>query len=59
LRGSEDRQPGLFVTGNYFSGPSVAACVAEANGAAARAHRYLLGLSAQDGPAAQAGSAAL
>ena len=25
-----DRAPGMFVTGNYLNGPSVAACVAEA-----------------------------
>ncbi|MBI4182591.1 MAG: protoporphyrinogen oxidase [Proteobacteria bacterium] len=37
------RQPGIFLTGNYFSGPSVAACVAEAAEAAARIDRFLGG----------------
>ncbi|MFQ5774495.1 MAG: protoporphyrinogen oxidase [Kiloniellaceae bacterium] len=42
LRGTEDRRPGLFVTGNYFQGPSVAACVAQASEAATRVHRFLI-----------------
>lgn len=33
--------PGLFVTGNYFSGPSVAACIAQATEIAARIHIFL------------------
>jgi protoporphyrinogen/coproporphyrinogen III oxidase len=37
------RHPGLFVTGNYFSGPSVAACIAQATEMAARTHRFLGG----------------
>ncbi|MHA1153343.1 MAG: hypothetical protein ACTSQ7_11900, partial [Alphaproteobacteria bacterium] len=41
LSGLERRQPGLFVTGNYFEGPSVGACVAQASGAAARVHGFL------------------
>ena len=27
LRTTHDRQPGLYLTGNYFAGPSVAACL--------------------------------
>ena len=30
LRSMSDRAPGMFATGNYLNGPSVAACVAEA-----------------------------
>jgi oxygen-dependent protoporphyrinogen oxidase len=41
LRGLESRQPGLFVTGNYFEGPSLGACVTQAGGAAARVHDFL------------------
>jgi oxygen-dependent protoporphyrinogen oxidase len=41
LGGLEARSPGLFVTGNYFEGPSVDACVAQASGAAARVHDFL------------------
>ncbi len=41
LASASDRQPGLFLTGNYFTGPSVAACVAEATEAAVRVDRYL------------------
>jgi oxygen-dependent protoporphyrinogen oxidase len=36
LRGAEDRAPGLFLTGNYFEGPSVGACLTEARKTAAR-----------------------
>ena len=36
LRGAEDRQPGLFLTGNYFEGPSVGACLSLAIETAAR-----------------------
>jgi hypothetical protein len=35
------RHPGLFVTGNYLSGPSVAACVTQAREAVAQVHRFL------------------
>lgn len=42
LRGLELRQPGLFVTGNYFEGPSIGACVAQASAAAARVHDFLV-----------------
>jgi heterodisulfide reductase subunit A-like polyferredoxin len=59
LRGTEDRQPGLFVTGNYLSGLSIAACVAEAHGAAARAHGYLLGFAGRAEATAKTRSAAL
>ncbi len=37
LRGAENRLPGLFLTGNYFDGPSVGACVQQAMETAARA----------------------
>lgn len=36
------RRPGLFVTGNYFNGPSIAACLAQALETAAGVHRFLL-----------------
>jgi oxygen-dependent protoporphyrinogen oxidase len=41
LRGLERARPGLFVTGNYFAGPSVGACVAQAIEAATRVHEFL------------------
>lgn len=43
LRGTEERWPGLFLTSNYFIGPSVAGCLAQAGAVAARAHAFLLG----------------
>ena len=36
LRAAESRVPGLFLTGNYFGGPSVGACLDEAMKTAAR-----------------------
>ncbi len=39
------RQPGLFVTGNYLNGVSVAACLAQAVNTAERTHGYLLDLA--------------
>ncbi len=45
LRGAEHCHPGLFITGNYFTGPGVAACLAEAGEAAARAHGHLCRLA--------------
>ena len=44
LESVELRCPGLFLAGNYFSGPAVAACVARACDAAARVQEYLMGL---------------
>ncbi len=41
LHGIEERQPGLFVTGNYFVGPSVGNCLTQANETAVRIHRFL------------------
>jgi oxygen-dependent protoporphyrinogen oxidase len=41
LSGAERRHPGLFVTGNYISGPSVASCLGEAKETARRADGYL------------------
>ncbi|MFQ5974362.1 MAG: protoporphyrinogen oxidase, partial [Alphaproteobacteria bacterium] len=41
LREAEDRLPGLFMTGNYIAGPSVATCAAQACETAARVHRHL------------------
>jgi oxygen-dependent protoporphyrinogen oxidase len=40
LRDAEQRQPGLFLTGNYFNGPAVGACLdqAEHTAKAATAH---------------------
>jgi len=43
IRGASQRQPGLFVTGNYFTGPSVSACVEVAQKAAAEVDAYLAG----------------
>lgn len=47
LRDVGRRQPGLFVTGNYFAGPSVSACVEVARRTAAEVEAYLKG-SASD-----------
>ncbi|MCK6454269.1 MAG: protoporphyrinogen oxidase, partial [Alphaproteobacteria bacterium] len=41
LTGTADRRPGLFLTGNYFAGVSVAACVAHATQTAARVDAFL------------------
>jgi oxygen-dependent protoporphyrinogen oxidase len=41
LRDAEKRTPGLFVTGNYFDGPSVAACLGQAEKTARAVHGYL------------------
>jgi len=41
LREASLRHPGLFVTGNYFSGPSVAACVAQSLEITARVRQFL------------------
>lgn len=50
------RQPGLFITGNYFSGPGVASCAAHAQQTAARADAHLraLGEICDDGWCGQA-----
>lgn len=44
LRELAERKPGLFVTGNYFGGPSVAVCLVQARETAARVHGFLSGL---------------
>ena len=59
LRGAEDRQPGLFVTGNYLSGLSVAACVAEAKATSERVQGYLLGRAEKTGTAPRVRSTAV
>jgi protoporphyrinogen/coproporphyrinogen III oxidase len=41
LRATERRQNGLFITGNYFAGPSVAACLSVAQKTALAAHYHL------------------
>lgn len=41
---AERSLPGLFLTGNYFSGPGVGACIDRAMETAARAEAHLLGL---------------
>ncbi|MFQ5623452.1 MAG: protoporphyrinogen oxidase [Paracoccaceae bacterium] len=38
---TQERQPGLFLTGNYFAGPSVAACLSVARKTAAAADGFL------------------
>ncbi|NKB59817.1 MAG: protoporphyrinogen oxidase [Alphaproteobacteria bacterium] len=40
LRATANRQAGLFLTGNYFAGPSVAICLAGARETAFAAHAY-------------------
>lgn len=41
LRSLGERVPGLFVTGNYFGGPSIAACLTQARETATRVDHYL------------------
>ncbi|MFQ5784280.1 MAG: protoporphyrinogen oxidase [Alphaproteobacteria bacterium] len=41
IRDASRRRPGLFVTGNYFAGASVAACMTQATATAARVSAYL------------------
>lgn len=41
LRGAENRRPGLFVTGNYFAGPGIATCLAQAADTAVRVRTHL------------------
>ena len=43
LRSAGDRQPGLFVTGNYLDGPSVGACLDLARETAAAVHEVIAG----------------
>lgn len=43
VRAVEQSLPGLFVTGNYLVGPSVAACLDQACETSRRAHKFLLG----------------
>lgn len=50
LRAAERRVPGLFLTGNYFDGPSVGACLNQASETGARASA-LLADGARDGGA--------
>lgn len=42
LMETERRRPGLFLTGNYLAGPSVAACLGEALKTSARVETFLL-----------------
>lgn len=41
LKEAEDRRPGLFLTGNYFDGPSVTACVERAIKTASNVQAHL------------------
>jgi oxygen-dependent protoporphyrinogen oxidase len=41
LKSTDNRRAGLFLTGNYFAGPSVAICVSVAQKTAAAAHHHL------------------
>jgi oxygen-dependent protoporphyrinogen oxidase len=50
LIGLENRRPGLHLTGNYFQGPGVAACLAQASQTAARVAGYLSDHSRRDKP---------
>ncbi len=43
LRDTPLRQPGLFLTGNYFDGPSVSACLGMAGETAIAVDRYVAG----------------
>lgn len=43
VRAAEQSRPGLFVTGNYLAGPSVAACLGQACETSRRADKFLLG----------------
>ncbi|HJM91638.1 MAG: protoporphyrinogen oxidase [Alphaproteobacteria bacterium] len=43
LSSCHDRQSGLFLTGNYFAGPSVATCLSVAQKTAQATHEYLRG----------------
>jgi len=43
LSQSHERRPGLFLTGNYFAGPSVATCLSVAQKTALAAHAHLRG----------------
>lgn len=49
LEGVEQRLPGLFLTGNYIRGVSVAACIEQAVQTAFRAHAYLGSFSGERG----------
>jgi oxygen-dependent protoporphyrinogen oxidase len=42
LCGSGDRQPGLFITGNYFTGPGIANCITQATETSGRVRRFLV-----------------
>lgn len=50
LARTEERTPGLFLTGNYLQGVSVAACLEQAARTAARVHGYLGRLSRERRP---------
>ncbi|MFQ5627051.1 MAG: protoporphyrinogen oxidase, partial [Methyloligellaceae bacterium] len=41
LESTQQRQPGLFITGNYLSGPSVAVCLDQAVRTASKAGQFL------------------
>ncbi|MDP7549297.1 MAG: FAD-dependent oxidoreductase, partial [Alphaproteobacteria bacterium] len=43
LGSTHERRAGLFLTGNYFAGPSVAVCLNVARKTALAAHRHLQG----------------
>ena len=49
LRGAEQRAPGLFLTGNYFAGLSVACCVARACETADRVDTFLIARGSETG----------
>ena len=46
LTNAEHSLPGLFLTGNYFSGPGITACVTRALDAARRIDAHLQGMNA-------------
>jgi oxygen-dependent protoporphyrinogen oxidase len=58
LCGAEDRLPGLFLTGNYFNGPSVGACLSQATITADHV-RVALAREGKPGLLQQAGADAL
>lgn len=47
LSGAQERHPGLFLTGNYFKGPAIAACLGLAKETAGMVGGYLAGRQAE------------
>ncbi len=56
LRDAEKRTPGLFLTGNYFDGPSVAACLGQAEKTAWAVNAHLANRQKQNLPKGKVGA---